>query len=117
MRQLSLLRTLMKADLDIYGRIYGEKLKPEDEAFIRHCKLDPADRPRRRGRLERLLGRGNGRRDTRTQELAERGRDRRRSGRPRVTTSAASLEEVSELTPGTRRVALPPFGWSFRDIR
>jgi hypothetical protein len=57
MRQLSLLRTLMKADLDIYGRIYGDELGSEDVAFIRYCRLDPADRPWGVGWFERLRGR------------------------------------------------------------
>jgi hypothetical protein len=58
MRQLSLLRTLMKADLDIYGRMYGESLGAEDEAFIRYCGLDLRDRPWGPSRLDRVLGRG-----------------------------------------------------------
>jgi hypothetical protein len=57
MRQLSLLRTQMKADLDIYGRVYGEKLGPTDIAFIRACGLDPGRRPWRPSRLDRLRGR------------------------------------------------------------
>jgi hypothetical protein len=57
MRQLSLLRTLMKADLDIYGRMYDKAPTDEDMAFIQRCKLDPADRPWRPSRWERLRGR------------------------------------------------------------
>jgi hypothetical protein len=57
MRQLSLLRTLMKSDLDIYGRMYGDELTPEDVAFIEYCKLDTARRPWRVSWRDRLLGR------------------------------------------------------------
>src|SRR3954447_284823 len=57
MRQLSLLRTQMKADLDIYGRLYGENLGPKDIAFIRACDLDPGRPPWRPSRLDRLRGR------------------------------------------------------------
>ena len=35
MRQLSLLRTQMKADLDIYGRVYGKNLGAEDTGSAR----------------------------------------------------------------------------------
>jgi hypothetical protein len=66
-RQLSLLRTQMKADLDIYGRLYGKLPDDEDKAFIRYCKLNPNRRPwrpsqlkRLRGRVERLLERRKG---------------------------------------------------------
>jgi hypothetical protein len=56
MRQLSLLRTQMKADLDIYGRIFGLPPTEEDRAFLRYCALNPDKRPWRRSRLERLRG-------------------------------------------------------------
>jgi hypothetical protein len=57
MRQLSLLRTQTKADLDIYGRLYGKKPQPEDIAFVRECGLDPDRRPWRPTRLDRMRGR------------------------------------------------------------
>jgi hypothetical protein len=60
MRQLSLLRTQMKADLDIYGRMYGKEPDEEDRAFLRDCGLDPDRRPWRRSRLERLRRRRSG---------------------------------------------------------
>ena len=36
-RQLSLLRTAMRADLGIFGKIYGGPLSEEDKAFLRCC--------------------------------------------------------------------------------
>ena len=45
MDQLSLLRTQMKADLDIYGRHYGEPPDDEDVALLRLAGLDPRRRP------------------------------------------------------------------------
>jgi hypothetical protein len=48
----------MKADLDIYGRLYGKETDEEDEAFIRDCGLDPNRRPWRRSRLDVLRRRG-----------------------------------------------------------
>jgi hypothetical protein len=50
MRQLSLLRTQMKADLDIYGRVYGKELDAEDRQFLRDCNLNPSRKPWRAGR-------------------------------------------------------------------
>jgi len=37
MRQLSLLRTRMKADLEIYGLIFCGDLEPDDKAFLEQC--------------------------------------------------------------------------------
>jgi hypothetical protein len=36
-RQLSLLRTAMKADLGIFGRVYGPSLSDVDKDFLRNC--------------------------------------------------------------------------------
>ncbi len=69
-RELSLLRTQMKADLDIYGVFSPRSLeeKEADEEFLRACKLDPhrwarpawyrrlADRAKRILKRERASG-------------------------------------------------------------
>jgi hypothetical protein len=66
--QLSLLRTQMKGDLAIFGRVYAGSLSSRDMDFLRECGLDPQQEPwkgspraggRRRGysRLETLPGR------------------------------------------------------------
>jgi hypothetical protein len=41
------------------GRMYGKGPTPEDIAFIERCKLDPADRPWRPTRWDRLRGRAD----------------------------------------------------------
>lgn len=41
MRDLSIFRSQMKIDLDIYGVFYFDTLKPHDKEFIRACDLDP----------------------------------------------------------------------------
>ena len=43
-RQLSLLRTSMRADVEIYTQPYEEELSPDDIEFLRACKVD-LDRP------------------------------------------------------------------------
>lgn len=43
-RQLSLLRTSMRADVEIYTQPYEEELSPDDIEFFRACKVD-LDRP------------------------------------------------------------------------
>jgi hypothetical protein len=45
MDQLSLLRTQMKSDLDIYGRHYGDPPDDEDADLLRVAKLNPNRRP------------------------------------------------------------------------
>lgn len=36
-RQLSLLRTQMKSDLAVYGRVYSKTLRQHERRFVRHC--------------------------------------------------------------------------------
>jgi hypothetical protein len=36
-RQLSLLRSAMRADLEVYGKPWGQRLKQEDREFLRAC--------------------------------------------------------------------------------
>jgi hypothetical protein len=45
MRQLSLLRTRMKADLEIYGSYFFGKLEPDDKVFLKHCRQQLHRRP------------------------------------------------------------------------
>ena len=47
-RQLSLLRTRMKADLEVYGARFFDELLPEDLAFLKHCGENPRWKPWRR---------------------------------------------------------------------
>jgi hypothetical protein len=54
MRQLALLRTRMKADLAVYGRVYDQDLRPEDEAFLRDCGENLHRRPWRQPLLNRV---------------------------------------------------------------
>lgn len=44
-RQLSLLRTAMRADLGIIGRPYGQSLDPVDRAFLRSAGVRLWERP------------------------------------------------------------------------
>lgn len=44
-RQFSLLRTAMRAELGIFGRVYGPELRPTDEAFLRSCGAQLWRRP------------------------------------------------------------------------
>lgn len=44
-RQLSLVRTAMRADLAIFAKPWGSKLGDEDRAFLRACGLSPWRRP------------------------------------------------------------------------
>ena len=44
-RQLSLLRTRLKADLAVYRRVYDRDLTPEDKAFLRLCGENLLRRP------------------------------------------------------------------------
>ncbi len=44
-RQLSLLRTQLKSDLEIFGPSYGPSLYPEDRAFLELCGVDLGSRP------------------------------------------------------------------------
>jgi len=44
-RQLSLLRTRMKADIAVYGRVYDRDLAPADKAFLRLCGQNLLRRP------------------------------------------------------------------------
>jgi hypothetical protein len=44
-RQLTLLRTRMKADLAVYGRVYDRDLSLEDQAFLRLCGENLRRRP------------------------------------------------------------------------
>jgi hypothetical protein len=59
-RQLSLLRTQMKLDLDIYGHSYfDDELNDDDRAFLRKAGIDPA-RWGRPSRLQMLRARLRG---------------------------------------------------------
>jgi hypothetical protein len=60
MRQLSLLRTSMRADLLVYSQPSGEKLTPEDKAFLKDCDVRTWRRPWRRTLRETLRLRGEG---------------------------------------------------------
>jgi hypothetical protein len=51
-RQLSLLRTSMRADVEIYTQPYEEELSPDDIEFLRACKVD-LDRPPWRDAIRR----------------------------------------------------------------
>jgi hypothetical protein len=44
-RQLSLLRTQLKADLKVFGQPHGPRLGPEDRAFLRECGIDINRKP------------------------------------------------------------------------
>lgn len=44
-RQLSLLRTRMRADLEVYGKPYRQKLDKCDRAFLRACEQKLTDKP------------------------------------------------------------------------
>jgi hypothetical protein len=44
-RQLSLLRTQMKSDLAVYGRVYSENLRSHEREFLRHCGMRLWRRP------------------------------------------------------------------------
>lgn len=44
-RQLSLLRTQLKSDLEIYGRPYGPKLGREDREFLACCNVNISTKP------------------------------------------------------------------------
>lgn len=44
-RQLSLLRTQMKSDVEIYGRPYGDALNDEDRGFLIACGVDLNAKP------------------------------------------------------------------------
>lgn len=44
-RQLSLLRTAMRGDLEIYAGPWGKELNEQDGEFLRACKVDPAQEP------------------------------------------------------------------------
>lgn len=48
-RQLSLLRTAMRADLGIFGEVYGEPLSPLDRDFLRNCRAPTWRKPWRDG--------------------------------------------------------------------
>jgi hypothetical protein len=39
-RQFSLLRTQLKGDLAVYGRLHGPRINAEDEAFLRECGVN-----------------------------------------------------------------------------
>ena len=54
MRQLALLRTRMKADLAVYGRVYDQDLGPEDKAFLRDCGENLHRQPWRQPLLNRV---------------------------------------------------------------
>ena len=43
--QLSLLRTRMKADLEVYGALYFGKLQPTDIAFLEYCGENWREKP------------------------------------------------------------------------
>ncbi len=43
-RQLSLLRSRMKADLDVYGSAYHTELNDDDKALLRWCGEDPSSK-------------------------------------------------------------------------
>jgi hypothetical protein len=52
-RQFSLLRTQLKGDLAVYGRLYGPSIKGEDEAFLRECGVKINRKPWKGNRSER----------------------------------------------------------------
>ena len=55
-RQLSLLRTRMKADLEIYGSYFFGKLEPDDKVFLEHCRQRLDRKPwRSKGIVETLI--------------------------------------------------------------
>lgn len=54
-RQLSLLRTAKRADLGIVASVYGEKLTPPDQAFLRHAGAPLWKRPWWTGRWRDYL--------------------------------------------------------------
>jgi hypothetical protein len=60
MRQLSLLRTSMRADLLVYSQPSGQRLSPEDKAFLKDCDVQTWRRPWRRTLGETLRLRGEG---------------------------------------------------------
>jgi hypothetical protein len=43
--QLSLLRTQLKADMQIFGQPHGPRLDNEDRAFLVHCGIDINRKP------------------------------------------------------------------------
>ena len=63
-RQLSLLRTAMRADIAVYARPWGERLEEEDKEFLRACGVSLWRRPwrtapwRRRGATESATAAG-----------------------------------------------------------
>jgi hypothetical protein len=44
-RQLSLLRTQTRADIEIYSSPWGKPLEDDDEAFLKACEVDLGQEP------------------------------------------------------------------------
>lgn len=54
-RQLSLLRTQLKADLRVFGQPHGPRLGDEDRAFLVHCGVDIDHKPWKTSRKKRTF--------------------------------------------------------------